>query len=315
MAPGSDISDRIYQSIMSVATGRRPHSNRPMSAKSASTQLSFPSSPRHSARSKLPQSSKQGAYTDFDIIKNHSWSASRLRSGAKRADTATPRASRLSHSLTDSRTLLSPVSAPGTAGGPGDNKGKQLNTKELWNLRGSQVERLHQEWAAIENCRAMKRASEMVQHRLDPMYRISGSNIPLLARYHVNDTELQRLQEMSETSRILQLDLKRIKYPQGYTSPRKEKTNSKAHGKPSPHSPGHRKGGGSSGSGNEGEEPAQKAALTSPVSQPALATGNPHPSSPISTPEDTPRFPASEGQEASTEQGEVSQTDDSHQYS
>ena len=44
------MSERIYQDIMSISPNRRPYSNRANSAKSASTQFSFFTSPRNSAR-------------------------------------------------------------------------------------------------------------------------------------------------------------------------------------------------------------------------------------------------------------------------
>jgi hypothetical protein len=50
----------------------------------------------------------------------------------------------------------------------------------------------------------------MVQHRLDPMYRLSGSNVPLVERYHVNEADLERLREMSSTAHSLQGDLRRM---------------------------------------------------------------------------------------------------------
>ncbi|KAL8616306.1 hypothetical protein ACOMHN_056249 [Nucella lapillus] len=216
-ANSSEISNRIYQNIRSITPNHHPRHSRPMSA---STRLSFPGSSRLSAKSlKESQTATQEAYSDFDIIKNRSWSANRVRSSSshlgkagwqKSGDTPLHPPGGSASTLIDPRPLLSPVSSPGTASPPVDGKGKQVSTRDLWNLRGSQVERLHQEWAAIEHCRTMKRASEMVQHRLDHMYRLSGSNIPLMARYHVNDTDMRRLREMTETNRILQLDLKRI---------------------------------------------------------------------------------------------------------
>ncbi|KAK7497649.1 hypothetical protein BaRGS_00011044, partial [Batillaria attramentaria] len=88
----------------------------------------------------------------------------------------------------------------------------RLRTPRVSTVRAStsQPQRLHEEWSSVEQCRAMKRASEMVQHRLDPMYLLSGSNVPLQERYQVNDTELERLREMTETSQMLQHDLRKM---------------------------------------------------------------------------------------------------------
>lgn len=80
---------------------------------------------------------------------------------------------------------------------------------------GSQVQRLHHEWAIIDHCRSLKRSSEMVQHRMNPMYCLSGSNVPLLERYHVDEAELERLTKLSDAIRNQQDKLKRVKYPHG----------------------------------------------------------------------------------------------------
>ncbi|XP_070200682.1 serine-rich adhesin for platelets-like isoform X2 [Littorina saxatilis] len=237
---GGDVSDVIYSQIMNMSSSC-PRSKRSSSAKSVG--ISFPAAPRNRSRSKTSPGNNQASYTDFDILKSRSWSESKLRSTSPVKTSAlgrnTQRSSRsllvspalprsalvslttrsatavsytTQHSTTVTRT------ACGSRGLTTPRRGLACGGSLTFGMKESalqagatQIDRLQQEWAALEHCRAMKRASEMVQHRLNPMYRLSGSPVPLLQRYEVDDMELQRLREMTETNRTLQHDLKRMK--------------------------------------------------------------------------------------------------------
>ncbi|KAK7115196.1 hypothetical protein V1264_001118 [Littorina saxatilis] len=254
---GGDVSDVIYSQIMNMSSSC-PRSKRSSSAKSVG--ISFPAAPRNRSRSKTSPGNNQASYTDFDILKSRSWSESKLRSTSPVKTSAlgrnTQRSSRsllvspalprsalvslttrsatavsytTQHSTTVTRT------ACGSRGLTTPRRGLACGGSLTFGMKESalqagatQIDRLQQEWAALEHCRAMKRASEMVQHRLNPMYRLSGSPVPLLQRYEVDDMELQRLREMTETNRTLQHDLKRIKFPHtGPRTPRKERNKSR----------------------------------------------------------------------------------------
>ncbi|XP_060568176.1 uncharacterized protein LOC132726818 isoform X1 [Ruditapes philippinarum] len=68
---------------------------------------------------------------------------------------------------------------------------------ELENTNESpQGKRLEKEWSALSQCRALKRSSEIVSHRVDRMYFMSGNKLKLQSKYHVEDGELQHLREM-----------------------------------------------------------------------------------------------------------------------
>lgn len=64
-----------------------------------------------------------------------------------------------------------------------------------WNL-SNQGLRLQREWTSLSNTRSIKRASEIVNHRVDRMYFMSGNSIKLKPRYDVDDEELSRMKEM-----------------------------------------------------------------------------------------------------------------------
>lgn len=59
-----------------------------------------------------------------------------------------------------------------------------------------QGKRLEKEWSALSQCRALKRSSEIVSHRVDRMYFMTGSKLKLQSKYHVEDDELRRLREL-----------------------------------------------------------------------------------------------------------------------
>lgn len=161
-------------------------------------------------------------------------------------------------------------------------------------IQSNQVQRLQEEWATVEHSRTMKRASEMVQHRLNPMYILSGSNVPLQQRYRVHDNELERLQQMTETSRILQHDLQKIKYPNSVRERKKAKGKSRGH-------PRSDKPAASSEYDMEQGALSQISQSLTPTSEPPLNTGVMHPTSPTSTPDATPRVEPESGVEQEQE--------------
>ncbi|XP_035678480.1 uncharacterized protein LOC118417165 isoform X1 [Branchiostoma floridae] len=61
-----------------------------------------------------------------------------------------------------------------------------------------QQRRLQDEEKARMRTKVMKRTAEIVSHRVDRMYYMMGSNVPLLYRYQVDDDELNRLRELSQ---------------------------------------------------------------------------------------------------------------------
>ncbi|KAL3858903.1 hypothetical protein ACJMK2_009152, partial [Sinanodonta woodiana] len=61
-----------------------------------------------------------------------------------------------------------------------------------------QSSRLEKEWSAVSQSRALKRSSEIVGHRVDRMYFMTGNKIPIHNRYHVADEEVNRLKELSQ---------------------------------------------------------------------------------------------------------------------
>ncbi|XP_066288649.1 uncharacterized protein [Branchiostoma lanceolatum] len=61
-----------------------------------------------------------------------------------------------------------------------------------------QQRRLQDEEKARMRTKVMKRTAEIVGHRVDRMYYMMGSNVPLLYRYQVDDDELNRLRELSQ---------------------------------------------------------------------------------------------------------------------
>ncbi|XP_045191746.1 uncharacterized protein LOC123548508 isoform X2 [Mercenaria mercenaria] len=68
---------------------------------------------------------------------------------------------------------------------------------ELENTNESpQGKRLEKEWSALSQCRALKRSSEIVSHRVDRMYFMSGNKLNLQSKYHVEDKELRHLRDL-----------------------------------------------------------------------------------------------------------------------
>ncbi|XP_052231137.1 uncharacterized protein LOC127844731 isoform X1 [Dreissena polymorpha] len=59
-----------------------------------------------------------------------------------------------------------------------------------------QGKRLEKEWSALSQCRALKRSSEIVSHRVDRMYFMTGNKLRLQAKYQVDDGDIQQLREL-----------------------------------------------------------------------------------------------------------------------
>ncbi|XP_012943259.1 uncharacterized protein LOC101848918 [Aplysia californica] len=83
-----------------------------------------------------------------------------------------------------------------------------------WNA-SDQGLRLQRQLTHLTSSRAMKRASEIMHHRLDPMYLMSGSKVSLQHKYDIDESEMRRLQEMSQVREDLLSDLKKMKFPYG----------------------------------------------------------------------------------------------------
>ncbi|GFO25453.1 neurofilament medium polypeptide-like [Plakobranchus ocellatus] len=95
-----------------------------------------------------------------------------------------------------------------------EDEGVGLVRHYKWNSSDQGV-RLRRQLSSLSSCRSMKRASEMVSHRLDPMYLMSGSKVPLQNRYGIDEHEMKRLQEMTQIREGLMSDLKKMKFPYG----------------------------------------------------------------------------------------------------
>ncbi|XP_061189769.1 uncharacterized protein LOC133197659 isoform X2 [Saccostrea echinata] len=67
-----------------------------------------------------------------------------------------------------------------------------------WNT-SSQGLRLEKEWTDLANSRSLKRNSEIVSHRVDRMYFMTGNSINIKPKYHVDDEELKQLRELSKS--------------------------------------------------------------------------------------------------------------------
>lgn len=67
-----------------------------------------------------------------------------------------------------------------------------------WNTSGQGL-RLEKEWTDLANSRSLKRNSEIVNHRVDRMYFMTGNSINLKPKYHVDEEELHRLREISKS--------------------------------------------------------------------------------------------------------------------
>ncbi|XP_062619311.1 uncharacterized protein LOC134280867 isoform X2 [Saccostrea cucullata] len=67
-----------------------------------------------------------------------------------------------------------------------------------WNT-SSQGLRLEKEWTDLANSRSLKRNSEIVSHRVDRMYFMTGNSINIKPKYHVDEEELKQLRELSKS--------------------------------------------------------------------------------------------------------------------
>lgn len=65
-----------------------------------------------------------------------------------------------------------------------------------------QGKRLEKEWSALSQCRALKRSSEIVSHRVDRMYFMTGNKLQLQSKYHVEEDELKNLRELSQARAV-----------------------------------------------------------------------------------------------------------------
>lgn len=65
-----------------------------------------------------------------------------------------------------------------------------------------QRERLTSEEQAKEQCRRMKRTSEILQHRVDRQYYMAGTKIPLQGRYDVDNTDLLQLRLLAQQKQL-----------------------------------------------------------------------------------------------------------------
>ncbi|XP_056003428.1 uncharacterized protein LOC125657780 isoform X6 [Ostrea edulis] len=67
-----------------------------------------------------------------------------------------------------------------------------------WNS-SSQGLRLEKEWTDLANSRSLKRNSEIVTHRVDRMYFMTGNSINIKPKYQVDEDELNHLRELSKS--------------------------------------------------------------------------------------------------------------------
>ncbi|XP_046570014.1 uncharacterized protein LOC124278334 isoform X1 [Haliotis rubra] len=87
-------------------------------------------------------------------------------------------------------------------GVPVEKKILDIDSQDRWNT-SYQALRLEKEWTELHDRRSMKRNSEILRHRVDKMYMMSGSGIKLRAKYDINDDELQQLKDLSEARQVL----------------------------------------------------------------------------------------------------------------
>ncbi|KAM7444119.1 hypothetical protein ABFA07_007171 [Porites harrisoni] len=69
-------------------------------------------------------------------------------------------------------------------------------------LYSRQRDRLKAEEQAKEQCRRMKRTSEILSHRIDKQYYMAGTKIPLQGRYDVDNTDLLQLRLLSQQKQL-----------------------------------------------------------------------------------------------------------------
>ncbi|KAK3799544.1 hypothetical protein RRG08_019345 [Elysia crispata] len=138
-----------------------------------------------------------------------------------------------------------------------------------WNLSEQGI-RLQRQLSSLSSCRSIKRASEIVSHRLDPMYLMSGSKVALQNRYGIDEQDMRRLHEMTQIREGLLSDLKKMKFPYGARAPKHVVQRTHKHRPPTDDTPRI--------DGNEQSKASLGAAKPAPV----------HPSTPASDPPDDP---------------------------
>ncbi|XP_063416764.1 aspartic and glutamic acid-rich protein-like isoform X1 [Mytilus trossulus] len=79
-------------------------------------------------------------------------------------------------------------------GEPNERRILQAANNNYFNL-SNQGLRLQREWTSLSNTRSMRRASEIVNHRVDRMYFMNGNSIKLKPKYDVDEEELNRMKE------------------------------------------------------------------------------------------------------------------------
>ncbi|XP_052059749.1 calponin homology domain-containing protein DDB_G0272472-like isoform X2 [Mytilus californianus] len=84
-------------------------------------------------------------------------------------------------------------------GEPNEKRILQAANNNYFNL-SNQGLRLQREWTSLSNTRSMKRASEIVNHRVDRMYFMNGNSIKLKPKYDVDEEELSKLKEEAHKS-------------------------------------------------------------------------------------------------------------------
>ncbi|KAK0045920.1 hypothetical protein Bpfe_024752 [Biomphalaria pfeifferi] len=79
-----------------------------------------------------------------------------------------------------------------------------------WNS-SDQGLRLQREITYVNSSRTVKRASEVVSYRVDPMYVMSGFKIGLQNRYSIQEGEIKKLQEMTHLRETFHSNFKHLK--------------------------------------------------------------------------------------------------------
>ncbi|XP_071088355.1 uncharacterized protein [Haliotis cracherodii] len=88
------------------------------------------------------------------------------------------------------------------SGVPVEKKILEIDSQDRWNT-SYQALRLEKEWIELHDRRSMKRNSEILRHRVDKMYMMSGSGIKLKPKYEISEDEFQQLKDLSEARRVL----------------------------------------------------------------------------------------------------------------
>ncbi|CAL1538644.1 unnamed protein product [Lymnaea stagnalis] len=89
-----------------------------------------------------------------------------------------------------------------------------------WNS-SDQGLRFQRELTYVNTSRYVKKATELVSHRVDVMYVMSGSKIGLQNKYSINDGEMKRLHDMTRIKEGIQSNLKKMKFPLSSRTPTK----------------------------------------------------------------------------------------------